>query len=171
MLRVALYRFSIFLLDNRDTAVSDNDGSFARRRLPREPSGITMMAERVSKKQEEEKVQDEWQLAARVINRLFLVGYLVAVVLSISGIFLQVPGVLVTRPSPPTSDDEWSVVISIRNKYSVDTRWNIKHTRLVDSFNFNLTSNRIFLMVGGSFWTLFGSFKSTLKDHCKNLIG
>lgn len=91
---------------NRDTAVSDNDGSFARRRLPREPSGITMMAERVSKKQEEEKVQDEWQLAARVINRLFLVGYLVAVVLSISGIFLQVPGVLVTRPSPPTSDDE-----------------------------------------------------------------
>lgn len=106
MLRVALYRFSIFLLDNRDTAVSDNDGSFARRRLPREPSGITMMAERVSKKQEEEKVQDEWQLAARVINRLFLVGYLVAVVLSISGIFLQVPGVLVTRPSPPTFDDE-----------------------------------------------------------------
>ena len=106
MLRVALYRFSIFLLGNRDTAVSDNDGSFARRRLPREPSGITMMAERVSKKQEEEKVQDEWQLAARVINRLFLVGYLVAVVLSISGIFLQVPGVLVTRPSPPTSDEE-----------------------------------------------------------------
>lgn len=106
MLRVALYRFSIFLLGNRDTAVSDNDGSFARRRLPREPSGITMMAERVSKKQEEEKVQDEWQLAARVINRLFLVGYLVAVVLSISGIFLQVPGVLVTRPSPPIFDDE-----------------------------------------------------------------
>lgn len=116
MLRVALYRFSIFLLGNRDTAVSDNDGSFARRRLPREPSGITMMAERVSKKQEEEKVQDEWQLAARVINRLFLVGYLVAVVLSISGIFLQVPGVLVTRPLPPNSDDEWSGVISIRNK-------------------------------------------------------
>ena len=65
-----------------------------------------MMAERVSKKQEEENVQDEWQLAARVINRFFLVGYLVAVFLSISVIFLQVPGVLVTRPSPPTSDEE-----------------------------------------------------------------
>ena len=65
-----------------------------------------MMAERVSRKQQEENVQDEWQLAARVINRLFLVGYLVAVVLSIFGIFLQVPGVLVTRPSPPTSDEE-----------------------------------------------------------------
>ena len=65
-----------------------------------------MMAERVSKKQEEETVQDEWQLAARVINRFFLVGYLVAVGLSISVIFLQVPGVLVTRPSPPTSDEE-----------------------------------------------------------------
>ena len=96
----------IFLLGNRDTTVNDNDGSFARRRLPREPSGITMMAERVSKKQEEENVQDEWQLAARVINRLFLIGYLVAVILSIFGIFLQVPGVLVTRPSPPTTDGE-----------------------------------------------------------------
>jgi len=97
---------SVEVQGNRDTAVSDNDGSFARRRLPREPSGITMMAERVSKKQEEENVQDEWQLAARVINRFFLVGYLVAVFLSISVIFLQVPGVLVTRPSPPTSDEE-----------------------------------------------------------------
>ncbi|XP_078383130.1 neuronal acetylcholine receptor subunit alpha-2-like isoform X2 [Oculina patagonica] len=92
--------------ENKDTAVSDNNGgSLARRRLPREPSGITMMAERVLRKQEDEKVQEEWQLAARVINRLFLVGYLIAVVLSIFGIFLQVPGVLVSRPSPPTSDD------------------------------------------------------------------
>lgn len=79
-----------------------------------------MMAERVSREQEEENVQDEWQLAARVINRLFLVGYLVAVVLSIFGIFLQVPGVLVTRPSPPTSDEEWSVMAS----RDIDKTWN-----------------------------------------------
>jgi len=65
-----------------------------------------MMAERVSKKKKEETVQDEWQLAARVMNRFFLLGYVVAVVLSIFAIFLQVPGVLVARPSPPTSDDE-----------------------------------------------------------------
>jgi len=65
-----------------------------------------MMAERVLGEQEEDNVQEEWQLAARVINRLFLICYLVAVVLSIFGIFLQVPGVLVSRPSPPTSDDE-----------------------------------------------------------------
>ena len=83
-----------------------NGGSFARRRLPREPNGITMMAEQVLRKQEEDNIQEEWQLAARVVNRLFLICYLVAVVLSIFGIFLQVPGVLVSRPSPPTSDDE-----------------------------------------------------------------
>ncbi|XP_073251624.1 neuronal acetylcholine receptor subunit alpha-2-like [Porites lutea] len=95
--------------DEGDNAVtmSDSDGgSRIRRRLPREPSGITMMAERVLKKQDEERVQEEWQLAARVINRLFLICYLVAVVLSIFGIFLQVPGVIISRPSPPTSDDE-----------------------------------------------------------------
>ena len=87
--------------------MSDSDGgSHIRRRLPREPSGITMMAERVLKKQDEDRVQEEWQLAARVINRLFLICYLVAVVLSIFGIFLQVPGVIISRPSPPTSDDE-----------------------------------------------------------------
>ena len=85
--------------------MSDTNGdSFARRRLPREPSGITMMAERVLRRQEEDSVQEEWQLAARVINRLFLICYLVAVVLSIFGIFLQVPGIFVSRPSPPTSD-------------------------------------------------------------------
>ena len=95
--------------DEGDNAVimSDSDGgSRIRRRLPREPSGITMMAERVLKKQDEDRVQEEWQLAARVINRLFLICYLVAVVLSIFGIFLQVPGVIISRPSPPTSDDE-----------------------------------------------------------------
>lgn len=93
--------------DIRVTAVSDSsDDTSTRRRLPREPSGITMMAERVLGEQEEDNVQEEWQLAARVINRLFLICYLVAVVLSIFGIFLQVPGVLVSRPSPPTSDDE-----------------------------------------------------------------
>jgi len=97
---------SVEVQGNRDTTVNDNDGSFARRRLPREPSGITMMAERVSKKKKEETVQDEWQLAARVMNRFFLLGYVVAVVLSIFAIFLQVPGVLVARPSPPTSDEE-----------------------------------------------------------------
>lgn len=93
----------------RDTAVpigDSNVGSLTRRRLPREPSGITMMAERKLKKQEEENKQEEWQLAARVINRLFLICYLIAVVLSIFGTFLQVPGVLVSRPSPPISDNE-----------------------------------------------------------------
>lgn len=97
--------FNIISLEIRDTAVSDsNGGLFTRRRLPREPSGINMMANQVLRKQEEDSIQEEWQLAARVVNRLFLICYLTAVVLSIFGIFLQVPGVLVSRPSPPTSD-------------------------------------------------------------------
>lgn len=101
------YPLSILSLDSRRAIVSNsNGGSFARRRLPREPSGITMMAEQVLRKQEEDNIQEEWQLAARVVNRLFLICYLVAVILSIFGIFLEVPGVLVSRPSPPTSDDE-----------------------------------------------------------------
>ncbi|XP_029194823.2 neuronal acetylcholine receptor subunit alpha-7-like [Acropora millepora] len=90
-----------------DTAVNDTkESSLARRRLPKEPSGITMMAKRVLRKQEEENTQEEWQLAARVVNRLFLICYLVAVVLSIFGVFLDVPGVLVARPLPPTTGDD-----------------------------------------------------------------
>lgn len=93
--------------ENRDNIDREiNGSSLARRRLPKEPSGITMMAERELKKQEEGNIQEEWQLTARIINRLFLVGYLIAVILSIFGIFLQVPGVFVSRPSPPTSDEE-----------------------------------------------------------------
>ena len=96
-----------FFPENRDNIDREiNGSSLARRRLPKEPSGITMMAERELKKQEEGNIQEEWQLAARIINRLFLVGYLIAVILSIFGIFLQVPGVFVSRPSPPTSDEE-----------------------------------------------------------------
>ena len=94
-------------IGNGDTAVNDTkESSLARRRLPKEPSGITMMAKRVLRKQEEENTQEEWQLAARVVNRLFLICYLVAVVLSILGVFLDVPGVLVARPLPPTTGDD-----------------------------------------------------------------
>ena len=97
-----------FLEDGITPGKDTTDTSLARRQLPDEPSGITLMAKRVQRKQEEDGTQDEWHLAARVVNRLFMICYLVAVSLSIFGIFLDVPGVLVSRPSPPTTDDDWS---------------------------------------------------------------
>ncbi|XP_068705894.1 neuronal acetylcholine receptor subunit alpha-2-like isoform X3 [Montipora foliosa] len=93
--------------DRNATGNADaTESSLTRRRLPKEPSGITMMAKQVLRKQEKDNIQEEWQLAARVVNRLFLICYLIAVALSIFGIFLDVPGVLVSRPLPPTTDDE-----------------------------------------------------------------
>lgn len=85
-----------------------------RRRLPREPSGIGMMAQRLVKKREDDKILDEWQLAGRVINRLFMIIYLVAVCASIIGIFLFIPGLLTSRPKPPLSED-W-LVSSVINR-------------------------------------------------------
>lgn len=93
--------------DRNATGNADaTESSLTRRRLPKEPSGITMMAKQVLRKQEKDNIQEEWQLVARVVNRLFLICYLIAVALSIFGIFLDVPGVLVSRPLPPTTDDE-----------------------------------------------------------------
>ena len=83
----------------------ESNSDDTRRRLPREPSGITMMAQRVVEKCEDDKIQDEWQLAARVINKLFMIIYLVAIFLSIVGIFLFIPGFITSRPEPPLTDD------------------------------------------------------------------
>ena len=83
------------------TSSSKDSNSSLRRRLPNEPSGITKMAERVLKKQEDEAIMDEWQLAAQVLNRLFMTVYLVAIFLSLAGIFLQAPGLFTAKQVPP----------------------------------------------------------------------
>ena len=60
-----------------------------------EDSGLVLMAEQLIEDAESEAVSDEWKLAAKVINRFFLWLYIAAIVLSIAGIFIQVPGFIV----------------------------------------------------------------------------
>ena len=84
---------------------AEGEGEDGRRRLPKEPSGIAMMADKLVKRCEDDEIRDEWQLVARIVNRLFLVVYLAAVLFSIVGIFLVIPGLLIARPEPPLSNE------------------------------------------------------------------
>ena len=65
------------------------------------PSGVLMMAAQAQRQKKLSFIQEEWQTAAAVLNRLFLITYIVAVVLSVIGIFGQIPGFIVSRPTPP----------------------------------------------------------------------
>ena len=61
------------------------------------------MAEHLIEDAESDAIKDEWKLAAKVLNRFFLWLYTLAVVLSVVGIFLQTPGLIVARPAIPKS--------------------------------------------------------------------
>lgn len=62
--------------------------------LSKEVSGLDMMADQVKKKQGNDQKQEEWQHVATVINRLFMVIYIITVILTLAGIFLQIPQLL-----------------------------------------------------------------------------
>ena len=68
-----------------------------------EDSGLVLMAEQLIEDAESDAVQDEWKLAAKVLNRFFLWLYTLSVVLGVVGIFLQTPGLIVARPTIPNS--------------------------------------------------------------------
>ena len=68
-----------------------------------EDSGLVLMAEQLIEDAESDAVQDEWKLAAKVLNRFFLWLYTLSVVLGVIGIFLQTPGLIVERPTIPDS--------------------------------------------------------------------
>ena len=61
------------------------------------------MAEHLIEDAESDAVKDEWKLAAKVVNKFFLWLYTLAIVLSVVGIFLQTPGLIVERPKVPNS--------------------------------------------------------------------
>ena len=67
-----------------------------------EKSGLVLMAERIIDEAESSRQEDEWKLAAKVINRFFLSLYVIAVSLSVIGIFAQTPGFIIDRPEKPT---------------------------------------------------------------------
>ena len=61
------------------------------------------MAEKLIEDAESEALQDEWKLAARVLNRFFLWLYIIATVLSVGGVFVQTPGFIVKKAELPSS--------------------------------------------------------------------
>jgi len=54
-------------------------------------STLQRLAERSMQKDAIDKQQAEWQLAAKIFNKLFLFLYLLVVMATIVGIFLQIP--------------------------------------------------------------------------------
>ena len=58
------------------------------------------MAAQISEDQEMAVIQDEWQLAAEILNQLFMVIYILAVLLTFGIIFINAPGIVFEHPKP-----------------------------------------------------------------------
>ena len=59
-----------------------------------------MLAEQLIDDAVNDMKQNEWKLAAKVINRFFLVVYVSVTVISVVGIFIQIPGFINPKQEP-----------------------------------------------------------------------
>ena len=62
--------------------------------------GLALMAAQVTEDQKMSAIQEEWQLAAEILNQFFMMVYIIVAVLTFALIFLNAPGVVFDYPDP-----------------------------------------------------------------------
>lgn len=58
------------------------------------------MAAQIAEEREMNIIQEEWQLAAEILNQFFMVIYILAALITFAVIFINAPGVVFTHPEP-----------------------------------------------------------------------
>lgn len=66
--------------------------------------GLALMAAQISEEEELGKIQEEWQLAAEILNQFFMMIYIVAAFATFVGIFINAPGIMSSHPVPSMAD-------------------------------------------------------------------
>ena len=62
--------------------------------------GLALMAAQITEEEELGKIQEEWQLAAEILNQLFMIIYIVAAFLTFGVVFINAPGIIYSHPEP-----------------------------------------------------------------------
>ena len=62
--------------------------------------GLALMAAQITEEEELGKIQEEWQLAAEILNQFFMIIYILAAFLTFSVIFINAPGIIYAHPEP-----------------------------------------------------------------------
>ena len=88
--------FILFFLDTEEGPKENEKLDLAQEDL----KGIALMAAQISEDQEMATIQDEWQLAAEILNQLFMVIYILAVLLTFGIVFINAPGIIFEHPKP-----------------------------------------------------------------------
>ena len=66
--------------------------------------GLALMAAQITEEEELGKIQEEWQLAAEILNQFFMIVYMVAAFLTFCVIFINAPGIIYAHPEPFMDD-------------------------------------------------------------------
>ena len=62
--------------------------------------GLALMAAQIKEEAELGKIQEEWQLAAEILNQFFMIIYILAAFLTFGVIFINAPGIISSHPEP-----------------------------------------------------------------------
>ena len=62
--------------------------------------GLALMAAQITEEEELGKIQEEWQLAAEILNQLFMIIYIIAAFLTFGVVFINAPGIIYSHPEP-----------------------------------------------------------------------
>ena len=66
--------------------------------------GLALMAAQITEEEELGKIQEEWQLAAEIMNQFFMIFYIMAAFLTFVVTFINAPGIIFSHPEQSMDD-------------------------------------------------------------------